>query len=425
MFHRPSRPSRSADHSGDEGKVGTNSAPHIDSRVMRNGKQKSKTREAGKTDFQEKGKAIDLREKGKKKGGRPKTARNESAPNVTTNTRSKSTDRWPAIARENISALALRGSGRKSRRGSETLLSPADSSTVSHSPEAESPSSSRAGDSGWGHSRLSLSQMKNWRPSFKSYSHGSTPSSATGQSPTAGPSSGVKDRKSDEIRNFFAGPESPLIFARRASSWGEASDYDYVEEALSMSEDEVFVDRDLDPGPNQNPTEATERAKARWVTGGVSDDPPFGPTPISLAIAAQAASAVPLPLRQPQPERLLLSNPTPTEPDPAMQDSHFVRQSQARSQATSPSPLAQMTYGSDIDGPFDDSDDESLYGDLIEDGHYHGGAYPDNVSVGSGQIYEEDEESDEDSIPIEVKRRRPSVAITSASPTPPLEGEPS
>jgi len=141
-----------------------------------------------------------------------------------------------------------------------------------------------------------------------------------------------------------------------------------------------------------------------------------------LTTAAEAASADSLRLRQPQLEGLIIrsANNSP------MHDTSLSRQSQIRSQTASP--LAQVMYGSGLDirnMPYDGgSDDDSLsYGEVIEDGRYQG-AYPDVESIRSSQVFEDDddeEDSDEEIVPIEVKRRRPSVAITVASPTPPSE----
>lgn len=398
MFHRPSRSSRSsrsANHSDDEDKVGT-----ISISSMRLGHSRtSRNKEKGKNvDPREKGKPpVESREKRKER--RPKTARTDPTPAVSTSHRSKSIDsRWHhALSRESLGAIGLGGSGRKSRRGSQTLIT-VESGSSPQSPEASSPTSIRSEHK---HS------WKDWVPG-KGRSRTSTPlpSSSTISETAVAPRSNtapsiklVRSRKSDEIRASIGGAESPLVFARRASSWGEASDY--IEEALSLSGDEGPVSDDV------------------WLfgAGGVADEPPF--TAQSTVGLAAAASAVPLPLRQPAPERLLINDTTPTAPDPAMHDKSYSRHSQMRSQ-TSPSPLTKLTYsdGSDTDAPPDASDDESMgYGDIITGGRYHGSAYPDNVSV-SSQAYEE-EESDEDSIPIEVKRRRPSVAVTSASPSPP------
>lgn len=405
MFNRPSRSSRSsrsAGHSDDEDKVGTTSVPNMrlsQSRTPRN---------------KEKGKNVDPREKGKspveprekRKERRPKTARNESAPTISTSHRSKSIDsRWHhALSRESLGAIGLGGSGRKSRRGSQTLIMTETGSSV-QTPETSSPTSIR--------SEQQKHSWKGWVPG-KSRSRASTPlPSSSTISETAIPvhsnadpfTKFVRNRKSDEFRASIGGAESPLIFAQRASSWGEASDY--FEEAMSLSGDEGPVSDDV------------------WLfgAGGVADEPPFGAQ--STVGLAAAASAVPLPLRQPAPEHLLINNATPTSPDPAMHDTGYARHTQMRSQTTSPSPLAKLTYSddSDTDAPPDASDDESMgYGDIITGGRYHGSAYPDSVSV-SSQAYDDDEESDEDNIPIEVKRRRPSVAVTSASPSPPRPSE--
>ena len=399
MFHRPSRrsrSSRSANHSEDEDKVGTISVPNVRLGQSRAPRKKEKGKNV---DPREKGKSpVESREKHKER--RPKTARTDPAPAVSTSHRSKSIDsRWHhALSRESLGAIGLGGSGRKSRRGSQTLIT-VESGSSAQTPETSSPTSVRSEQK---HS------WKDWVPG-KSRSRASTPlpSSSTISEIAIPPHSNidpfikfVRSRKSDEVRASIGGAESPLIFARRASSWGEASDY--FEEAMSLSGDEGPVSDDV------------------WLlgAGGVADEPPF--TAQSTVGLAAAASAVPLPLRQPAPEHLLINDATPTAPDPAMHDTSYARHSQMRPQATSPSPLAKLTYSddSDTDAPPDASDDESMgYGDIITGGRYHGSAYPDNASA-SPEAYDE-EESDEDNIPIEVKRRRPSVAVTSASPSPP------
>jgi len=79
-----------------------------------------------------------------------------------------------------------------------------------------------------------------------------------------------------------------------------------------------------------------------------------------------------------------------------------------------------MAYGSDVDhgnGYEEGSDDSLSYGEVVE-GQYQGGPYPDVLSTTSSEIYEEDE-GEEENAPIEVRRRRPSVAVNTASPSSP------
>jgi [calcium/calmodulin-dependent protein kinase] kinase len=168
-----------------------------------------------------------------------------------------------------------------------------------------------------------------------------------------------------------------------------------------------------------------------YGAGGVANEPAYGtPTSGAFPSAAAAASAVPSAPRQAQPERSLRNNPIPAAADSALQDINFSRQIHIRSQTASPSPLAHVTYRSDVDlgRTFCDegSDDSLSYGEIVQSTHYQGSSHPDAPPAGSSQIYEtiEDEGSDEENMPIEVRRRRPSVAIAAASPSPPVDGEP-
>jgi hypothetical protein len=149
-------------------------------------------------------------------------------------------------------------------------------------------------------------------------------------------------------------------------------------------------------------------------------------TPARLTAAVAAASNVASTSRQSQSDRLLIDNSTSAIADPTSYDTIFARQAQIRSQAASP--LVHMAYGSDVehDNAYEDGSDDSLsYGEVVE-GHYQGGSYPDVPSTTSSEIYEEDEgeDSEEENAPIEVRRRRPSVAVTTASPSSPLNRSP-
>lgn len=415
---RGHRPSRSVGPR-EEPRFGTSSAPHVNFGTHQNTRTKKPAPESGgkgrgvdRQEIKEKGKGVDPREKGKhRSNGRPNTAKHESTPNVTTSSsRSKSIDRWPSSQENN--ALVVTSPSRP-YRGSESRLAPADSDV-----EASSPTSSRAGDE---HAysrrpsderprnRFSLASLKHWRPHK---SHGTTPLAtststlSSNMDPITPPKSAAPSTedqaRSDVILGFFGDRDSPLVFARRASSWGEASDY--FEDVLSLNSGDEFLEEDA----------------IMMGAGGVSNDPPYGPvTPVGFTSAAQAASGDSLSTR---PHQLFIGSSAWNTRDSAIHE-HISRQ--VRSQAASP--LGHdVVYGADLDVrniPYDGgSDDDSLsYGDVIEDGHYQGGAYPDVE-----QAYEEDDdESDDEIFPIEVKRRRPSVTLAAASPRPVLDSEPS
>lgn len=429
---RAHRSSRSVGHRA-ESQFGTSSAPHLHFGSHQKPRTKRPAPEPGDKGrgvdhhgTKEKGKGVDPREKGKYRSkGRPNTAKHESTPNITTaSSRSKSIDRWSS-SREN-STLAVAGSSGRSHRRSESRLAHGDSDV-----DASSPTSSRGDDHAYSRrsgderprNRFSLASLKHWRPHRHS-SHGSTPLAASTSTlsymepitppPKSAAPSTENQARSDVILGYFGDRNSPLIFARRASSWGEASDY--FEDVLSLNSGDEFLEEDA----------------IMMGAGGVSNEPPYGSvTPVGFTTAAEAASAVSLPTRPPQ---LFIGSPPRISYDSPMHENSFSRQSQVRSQTTSP--LAQaVVYGSDLDVrnmPYDGgSDDDSLsYGDVIEDGPYQGCAYPEIDSTSSSQAYEEeeqedDEDSDEENFPIEVKRRRPSVTFATVPSPPLLDSEPS
>ncbi|KAF7981337.1 hypothetical protein HWV62_34297, partial [Athelia sp. TMB] len=424
---RPARPSRSADHTDDEAKVGTSSAP-----ALRAGSRKKRVTGGEKAPEQ---KSHRVRTKSKserqlnnfetEKGGRsskrrPATSRNESAPISPVNPRSKSIDRHM------FSQLASNaGTSTSTRyRASETLAGqgPRDDG-YDASPESYSPISARANEDRDHHmyskhhsderprNRFSYLSLKHWR-SQRNPSHESTPPGASTSTLASSiePSTPVEvdqhhPRESEDARSVTADRFSPVVFARRASSWGEPGDY---EDVLS-----------LNSGGEEDPL---DRDAVMLGAGGISNEPVYGHTaPVGFTTAAAAAAAsLPLPLRQPQPQRLLIGTQIASTPDPALRDTSAARHTQGvRSQAASPSPLAHIVYGS---GQFDDddSDEDSLgYGNVVNDSQYSGG-YTD-IPPSSSSIEEEDDDDDdsEESIPIEIRRRRPSVAVTAASLSPP------
>jgi len=80
-----------------------------------------------------------------------------------------------------------------------------------------------------------------------------------------------------------------------------------------------------------------------------------------------------------------------------------------------------MTYGSGFEhnNAYEEGSDDSLsYGEVVE-GRYYGSSYPDVPSTTSSEIYgeDEDEDSEEENAPIEIRRRRPSFAVTTATPS--------
>jgi len=305
-----------------------------------------------------------------------------------------------------------------------TLFVPEGPDYVNHSPETGSPTSSRIGDDHllgkkqWSNDRT-LGRFfhpfaERWRP-HKTPSHGSTPPNASTSTLSSSAESYTLKRghaggRSTEAVSNRTGRYSPIRFAQRASSVPTLADM----------EDVMSINSGWDDDP-------LEWDAIMLGAGGVANGPVYGTsTPSSLTAAAAAASNVPSTSSHPQPDHLLIGNSIPTTADPTLYDTTFTRQAQIRSQAASP--LVHVAYGSDVEheNTYDEgSDDSHSYGEVVE-GRYQGSPYPDVPSATSSEIYGEDEgeDSDDENVPIEVRRRRPSVAVTTASPSPPSNGSP-
>jgi hypothetical protein len=393
---RPHRSSRSVGHV-EEDQFGPESAPQLEGDLQQPDTKRhgSESRKKGKKVVpKEKGKEANVMEKGKgrEKNG-PKTARKPSGSAAT--------------------ATATGGS----RRESETLVVPEGLEHIGHSPRAGSPTSSRTGDDHiFGKIRLTndrhrglfsvRSLTERWRP-YKTPSHPSTPPEASTSTLSSSvdshdrPSSSAVQRKTVGVPSY-TGRFSPVVFARRASSWGDVGDYEDVLSLNSGGDDEP-IGRDT----------------IMFGAGGVVSGPACG-TSTSADFKTAAASALPSTYTPREHLRIQTGDDTP-----------YARQAQIRSQTGSP--LAHMAYSSDADQRTCDegSDDDSL-GDIVAGTRYQGGPYPEGHSAGSSPVYgepegEEDgdeEDSDEGDVPLEVKRRRPSFTITMASPSPPSNGEP-
>lgn len=407
---RPPRPSRSAGHTDDERRVGTSSAPHLRVGDRKKRPANKVQRVKGQSDRHPPEHSEKASEKAAEKTTsrpkrRPMTARNESAPISPVTARSKSIDRhmFSDIARTPGSSSSTR------YRTSENLLVHTNDG-YDASPESYSPTSTRVAEDHHMYSkpqgderprnRFSYLSLRHWRQN-RPAPGASTSTLASSIYPYT-PDPASPPRTSDEAPSI-GGRFSPVVFARRASSWGEPGDY---EDVLS-----------LNSGGEEDPL---ERDAVMLGAGGISNDPAYGnviPIGYSTAAAAAAGAAVPLVLRQPQPERLLIGTPVPTTSDSVVYDPSLTRQARDRAQTTSPSPLAHnIVYDGQYD---DDSDDDSLsYGEVVDRSQYHGGGYAD-VGASSSSIDEEADEDSDESIPLEVRRRRPSVAVTAASPPPP------
>ncbi|KAG8213344.1 hypothetical protein J3R82DRAFT_11828 [Butyriboletus roseoflavus] len=225
----------------------------------------------------------------------------------------------------------------------------------------------------------------------------------------AGPSVDIMARRSDEVlRHHGKGlsrsvHHSPgvLTAARRASSWGEP--INYVEDVTSL---------------NSGEQDGMDDDVMFLGAGGVETTTLVSNLPLGLTHATEVINHASTTLRHPQPERLHLgpsihiccdvSNPQDSAPN-----RHH------RSTTTSPSPLHHVAYESDFNHT-----SEEEYEDLDSDSSFFGNRCGERerelFRANTSQMYEEDdEESDEEMVPIEFKRRRPSVSVTVASPPPP------
>ena len=386
---RPHRSSRSMGQAEVE-KFGSDSAPHLEGgrskpRTKRLESESHKKGKKGtKANPKDKGKGVDPREKGK---GRAK-------------------DISKATRNELGNTIASTSTG-QSRRGSGTLLLPDGSERVSHSPRTSSPTSSRTGDDhpfssrwqGTDSARKVFSVRSltgRWRP-HKSTSYESTPPEASTSTISSSVESYIHDVSSGNAQEHLSdtGRMTPVNPPQRSASWGGSGVHHTYIESLSIGSggDEEPIGKDV----------------IMHGAGGVAAQPSQGmSTPVGYTIPTPATSAVSS-ARHAPPDHLLLNSSIQPTPDPLFQDRNFARQVQAISQTSSP--LAHMTYDSDVDltpSSSDGSDEDSL-GDVVE-GRYQDGSYPGSPSRESGHIYEEGEDdSDEENVPLEVKRRRPSV----------------
>lgn len=158
--------------------------------------------------------------------------------------------------------------------------------------------------------------------------------------------------------------------------------------------------------------------------GGVCNDPSSlisSNLPLGLN---QSICHSPVVLRHPQPERIYIAPPTSAVPDPSLHDSGHSRHLPIRSATQSPSPLQQVAYESDSSGPseddYDDLDDFDDDSSFFRDTHRDRQAESEALQASTSLMYDgvDEDESDEETVPIEVKRRRPSVSVTAASPVP-------
>lgn len=150
--------------------------------------------------------------------------------------------------------------------------------------------------------------------------------------------------------------------------------------------------------------------------GGVYNDPAalIPNAPLGLGTTKEGI------LRHPQPEPLCICPSAyhlPREHGSDCSGTGSPRQMQLRSSTTSPSPLQQVAFESDLNetrvgDDFDDDDSDSSFFRDTHQWRRQVAAIPSQVP-----LYR-DSESDEEGVPIEVKRRRPSLSVTSASPPP-------
>ncbi|KAG2153978.1 hypothetical protein DEU56DRAFT_772113 [Suillus clintonianus] len=158
--------------------------------------------------------------------------------------------------------------------------------------------------------------------------------------------------------------------------------------------------------------------------GGVCNDPSSlisSNLPLGLN---QPTGYSPVMLRHPQPERLYVATTTSVVPDPPLHDSGHNRHLPVRSATQSPSPLQQVAYESEpsatSDDDYDDLDDLDDDSSFFRDTHRDRQAESEALQASTSLMYDEidEDESDEETVPIEVKRRRPSVSVTATSPVP-------
>lgn len=367
---------------------------------------------------------LEMRGKAKQRTSRSVILRNDSTPNMGRR-REKSIERWARSA-ANASSRDP-NSNSVGRRGSETLIPPGEVHphsmvNFSRSVGSQSRPSSRGRDSPstplpndeCSRHRFSLSSM--WRPhsSRKTASQASSPlDSSSGVSIfqdntlKPGPSVDIIARRSDEVLRHHGKEYSRsvhhnhgvLTAARRASSWGEP--INYVEDVTSL---------------NSGEQDGIDDDAMFLGAGGVEHTTIVSNLPFGLNQATEAINHASTVLRHPQPERPHLGPSVHICCDVCHLDSAPNRHHRS---PTSPSPLHHVAYESDLnhtsEEEYEDPDsDYSFFRDTRRE--HEREAFHANAS----RMYddEDDEESDEEMVPIEFKRRRPSVSVTAASPPP-------
>lgn len=301
--------------------------------------------------------------------------------------------------------------------------------------------------------RFSLSSMKYWRPQTTHHSTQSqTPSQAS--SPLDGSSLGssqdkvhrspvpadITARRSDEVlrhhgREYVynssmhdADTCGGLTAARRASSWGEPMNYAEEVTSLTSGEHDGLDDDAFFLG-----------------AGGVCRDQSTLTTnlPIGLghAQAQQHSNVEDGTLRHPQPEKLYIgpgmyhlsheNSPCDGVGPPGPSSSSVYSgctsgcgglSAQLRSAMTSPSPLQQVAYESDLNQTSEEDFDDDLDSDSSFFRDTHGQRQREEAAsraqVDTLHLDDRLDEEEEEDAPIEVKRRRPSLSVTAASPPP-------
>ncbi|KZT23120.1 kinase-like protein [Neolentinus lepideus HHB14362 ss-1] len=353
---------------------------------------------------------------------------NQSSPDVVSHIRSRSIERYPTTRHQSVQ---IAGSFGKARRGSETLLVPRSRNVVPASPQSgysahsASPTSSSLGDQDSPYSekkpveepsrnRFSLSS---WIPAGLRASRNTTyngpapheastsaslpvsssPSPRAAHRGTRSPVADLYARRSEEAfavrqKNTSERVSESLTAARRASSWGETADY------ARHSEDVTSIH-----SADQWETSGVDKEVMNLGAGGVLLNEPIHPAASAIRLVTPG---VPQPLTpiHPQTERVFCEAADPVPHD-------LIRQVQAHPRSRTTSPLTQEVYSLN-DRYQDYEDDSSSFFDRNSDDD-------ERPPLNTSQLYnEEDDESDDDAIPLEVRRRRPSVSVTLASPPP-------
>ncbi|KAF8554445.1 kinase-like protein [Imleria badia] len=371
-------------------------------------------------------------EKRKKRIVRSVVQRNDSTPNMD-RSREKSIERWARSAANASSQDPNSNSARLAsgpRRGSGTLnppgeIHPRSTANSSHSTGSQTRPSSRGKDgsstplpeNGRSPHRFSLTSV--WHPhsAHKTASQASSPQdSSSGVSIfqedalKPGPSMDILARRSDEVLRHHGREclqsvhhdHGLLTAARRASSWGDP--INYVEDVTSL---------------NSGEQDGIDDDAMFLGAGGVEPTTLVSNLPLGINQATEAINHASTVLRHPQPERLHLAPSVHICCDVPPHDSTPNRHHRS---TTSPSPLHHVAYESDLnhtsEEEYEDLDSDSSFFRDTRGREHEREAFRANAS----QMYEEDdEESEEEMIPIEFKRRRPSVSVTAATPPPLLD----